>query len=134
MGTASFKGAFADIGHSRSLRHLRAALADAVRRHGVDELDAAAIRLSAPRRLTQEIARAVFECAGPDGEAQFAGIRYGSRLGDELANWALLERPGVAPSAPEVNSIAPEDPDLRRALAHLDLRLGSPATPSPPET
>ena len=48
---------FADVGHSRSLAFLRERLMDAVVEHGLDDLDAAAIRLSAPRRFTQLVGR-----------------------------------------------------------------------------
>src|ERR1039458_10187841 len=50
------------------------------------------------------------------------GIRYGSRLGDELMNWAIFE-----PNEPmdcEHEEIEPEDPDLVRVLADYALTLG----------
>lgn len=120
LGDARLRGEFADVGRSRSLRYLRAALSERLVEHGVADLDAAAVRLSAPRRLTQEVARSVFECAGAP---QFSGVRYRSRLGDDIVNWALFERSGAGVVDPSAARIERDDPDLLAALAHLDLRL-----------
>jgi hypothetical protein len=75
LGTAAAEGRFAAVGLSRSLAYLGERLADRALHHGIDELDAAAIRLSVPRAFTQEVSRLVFECADR-GEPQFAGIAY----------------------------------------------------------
>jgi hypothetical protein len=114
---------FADIGHSRSLAFLRERLMDAIVEHELEDLDAAAIRLSAPRRFTQLVGRLAFDCTDADGEPQFAGLRYGSRLGDELHDWALFERPGSALTASQHEPVDEDDPDLKLALERLGLRL-----------
>jgi hypothetical protein len=93
LGSARHDGGFVDLGSSDSLAYLRAALADRVVHYGLDDLDAGAIR-RAPRAFTQEISRYVFEHAREDAQP-VAGVRYGSRLGDEFVNWAIFE-----PSAP----------------------------------
>lgn len=53
------------------------------------------------------------------------GIHYRSRLGDELLNWALFERPDE--ERPVVNpmsrEISPNDPDLQAALRYLEIEL-----------
>jgi hypothetical protein len=128
IGTARVRGRFADLGASASLAWLRRALGSRLRAHGLRDLDAAAIRLSAPRRFTQEISRAVYEETLRGGRPRFAGIAYRSRLGDELRNWALFERAGGAlfTRTPEAAAIAADDPDLRAALALLSVRLGTP--------
>jgi hypothetical protein len=125
VGEAQPGGAFADVGHSRSLRLVRDRLGSRALAWGVEELDAAAIRLSAPRALTQAISRIVFDCSQEDGSPQFAGIRYRSRLGDEIDNWAVFERPGDPPPFARARSarIAADDPDLIAALEHLGLEL-----------
>lgn len=90
LGMATHPGAFVDLGHSDSLAHLRAALAARVLHHGLDDLDAGAIR-RARRAFTQEVSRYLFE-HGRDEEARaVAGVRYRSRLGDEFVNWAIFE-------------------------------------------
>jgi RES domain len=117
-------GVFAEIGHSRSLAYLRSQLAQLVAELGLEDLDGAAIRLSAPRAFTQQIGRLAYECVDPQGEPQFAGLRYGSRLGDELHNWALFERPAVELLERDHAPLRANDPDLVVALARLGLKLG----------
>jgi hypothetical protein len=89
MGTATIAGTYCDIGHSKSVQHLRDALAARVIHYGIDDLDAGDLRTRAPRRFTQEISRFVFTLADEHGVATFRGIKYVSRLGDELTNWAI---------------------------------------------
>jgi RES domain len=117
-GEATVGGSFVEIGHSESLAVLRSDLAARVIHYSLKDLDAAAIRLSAPRRFTQEISRYVQEQTGSSGP-KFAGISYLSRLGDELRLWAIFE-PTVAVTdllgAPRIKSISHDDPDFRRAL------------------
>jgi hypothetical protein len=91
FGTARHEGGFVDLGSSDSLAYLRAALADRVLHHGLDDLDAGAIR-RAPRAFTQEI----------------------SRLGDEFVNWAIFE-PTVA-SETSSDAIDPDDEALLAVL------------------
>jgi hypothetical protein len=59
----------------------------------------------------------------PEGQYRvlYAGIRYGSRLGDELSNWAIFE-----PNEPvdcEQEEIEPDDPDLVHVLEDYGLTL-----------
>ncbi len=61
--------------------------------YGIGDLDAAAIRLSAPRRFTQEISNHVYKLSAADGAPRFAGIEHESRFGDKYQNWAVFERP-----------------------------------------
>ena len=120
MGTATVVGGFADVGHSRSLEHLRTRLAARLIHYGFEDLDAATIRMSAPRRFTQEISRHVYECSHPDGERAYAGIRYASRLGDEVYNWAICEPADLVDT--QEGELSDEDPDLGQALARFGLR------------
>lgn len=126
LGDAEVTGDFVDVGHGASLAHLRSALASRVLHHGLDDLDAAAVRLSAPRRFTQEISRYVYDRSTPEGQRRFAGIAYRSRLGDEFQNWAIFEAPGSAvpwEGATGIAAIEPDDPDLIRALELLGVRM-----------
>lgn len=125
LGVAGINGEFVDVGQSRSLATLREALAARIVHYGLDDLDAAAVRLSAPRRFTQEISRYVYDQSTPEGQRRFAGIAYRSRLGDEFRNWAIFESPD-GPSwcvSPEMRPLEAEDPDLQEALERLDVRL-----------
>lgn len=54
VGEGSVAGTFADIGHAMSLAYLRRIFASRLIHYRVPDLDAAAIRSVAPRRLTQE--------------------------------------------------------------------------------
>ena len=124
-GEATVSGRFADVGTANSLATLRQALAGTAIRHGFSDVDGATIRLSAPRPFTQAVARFVYEWTDHDG--RFTGIRYLSRLGNELVNWAIFEPPTGENSPVEATSsadISSSDPDLTEALRLLDLRFG----------
>jgi hypothetical protein len=128
IGEASIAGTFADVGHSASLARIRRQLGVRLARYRLPDLDGSAIRLRAPRRLTQEISRWVYEQTAADGRRAFAGIAYLSRLGDELRNWAIFEPASarearVLPRDVRVHRIRADDPDLRRALELLGLEL-----------
>jgi hypothetical protein len=122
VGAARHGGGFVDLGHSDSLAHLREALAERVLHYGLDDLDAGDIRRRAPRRLTQEISRYVFEHGRDEQSVAVAGVRYLSRLGDELVNWAMFEpnEPSDATSEP----ISRDDDALRAVLERFQLRWG----------
>jgi len=121
IGEASVEGRFADIGHSESLAQIRRDLASRIVHYRLSDLDASTIRLSAPRRFTQEISRYVYEQTAASGRRAFDGISYLSRLGDEFRNWAIFE-PATEEAARSVagdtvvGEIHPDDPHLRRAL------------------
>jgi len=90
------------------------------------ELEAATIRLSAPRSFTQEISRYVYDRSTTQGQRSFAGIAYRSRLGDEFRNWAIFESsrsrlPWIG--EPETSTIEADDPDLLRALQLLGVQF-----------
>lgn len=121
IGEATVAGSFVDVGDTASLAMLRTTLAAHAIHHGLDEIDAATVRLRAPRGFTQQVSRYVYE------EASFAGIRYRSRLGDDILNWAIFEpAPDGASPLVEMTSAAIEadDSDLRAALDLLGLALG----------
>ena len=123
IGEATVAARCAQVGHSRSLAALRQQLSRLVVRYHLEDLDAAAIRLRAPRAFTQHVSRFIYQCTDQDGAPQFDGITYLSRFGDDLANVALFELPdghdlfADAASAP----ISLDDPDLQAAMAHHGL-------------
>lgn len=126
IGQATLTGVYADVGHARSLTHLRTVMAGRLIHHGILDLDAAAIRLGAPRRFTQEISNYIYKLSVPDATPRFAGIEYESRFGDNYQNWAIFERPGRDPiSDPIVRPILRDDPSLHAALAVLGLKLAT---------
>jgi hypothetical protein len=121
LGTATHPGAFVDLGHSDSLAHLRVALAARVLHHGLDDLDAGAIR-RAPRAFTQEVSRHLFEHGRDEDGWAVAGVRYRSRLGDEFINWAIFEpNPPVDDRSEAIDS---DDPALLSIFERFELRWG----------
>jgi hypothetical protein len=120
IGTGSHPGPFADIGHADSLAHLRVALAGRLLHHGLDDLDAGDIRKRAPRPFTQEISRYVFEHGRDDQGTHLVGIRYLSRLGDDIENWAIFE--GTMPEHITSAALTEEDADLATAMATFGLQ------------
>lgn len=121
VGQGTLDGVFADIGHSKSLSYMRSVLASRLVHYGLHDLDAATIRLSAPRSFTQEISRFVFECTDGAGGRAHMGLEYASRLGDEFDNWVVFE-PAV-PASSSSDDIPLDDPDFVAALERLDLEL-----------
>jgi hypothetical protein len=121
VGTATVVGQFADVGHSRSIEHLRSRLAARLIHYGLDDLDGATIRMTAPRAFTQEVSRLVYECSDAAGDPAYGGIRYLSRLGDDIHNWAIFE-PAKFSDANE-HELNADDPDLREVLTRFSLRL-----------
>jgi hypothetical protein len=121
IGEATVEGRFVDVGDTSSLATLRTALAASAIHHGLDDIDAATIRLHTPRAFTQQVSRFVYE------QGSFAGIRYRSRLGDNVLNWAVFESSpdGQDPLVATTSvAVAADDPDLRAALELLGLTLG----------
>lgn len=131
-GSALVTGVFADVGHSRSLAYLRSAAAPLLIRYRITDLDGAAIRLSAPREFTQHLSRLIYHCVSGQGTPQFDGTRYLSRLGDDIGNWALFERPDQEALAVPLGQepIDADVPDFREALRRhrLELEGGETAT------
>jgi hypothetical protein len=116
-------GRFADIGHSQSLAALNHDLAAEIVRHGLNEIDGAAIRQKAPRTLTRAISRHVYEHATND-DRLFAGIFYESRHGNDLHNYALFENGGRWDfEAVSDRSLSRDDPHLRQAMKMLEITI-----------
>ena len=123
VGQATVSARCAQVGHSRSLACLRRELAALVVRYQLEDLDGSAIRMRAPRAFTQHVSRFVYQCTDEDGTAQFHGIDYLSRFGDDLDNVALFELPdGDEPlAAGTAAPISLDDPALRDAMQHHGL-------------
>lgn len=125
LGEATAQGRFADIGAARSIATLRTELAARAIHHGLAEIDAATVRRCAPRGFTQDASRLAYEWRDEDGS--LAGIRYGSRLGDEFVNWAIFEPASEAESPfrdASSSAFDADDHDLAAALWLLGLQLG----------
>lgn len=120
------RGFFVVVGAATTIATLRHDLAARVVHHRLPDLDAAAIRLSAPRAFTQEISSYI-EAQRDENEQPYAGIYYLSKLGDDTENWAIFEQQSMAGASPvlsvEREIIDPGDEDLSEALGILQLTL-----------
>ncbi len=121
VGRAVLSGDYADVGHHQSLAELRAALAAQAVHHGLHDLDAATIRLTAPRALTQAISRYVFSQT-INGHRRWNGLTYLSKHGDNLRNWAIFEP--ADPDIIDITNFTNQDPGLNAALTLHNLQLG----------
>lgn len=118
------KGIFADVAASDSLGILNRQMAAVLIEFNFSELDAATLRLKAPRDFTQRVSRFVFEASTKTGDP-FSGIYYRSRLGDDIENFALFEGPGRWILANEAKQpIELDDLDLIEALRILGIAIG----------
>lgn len=97
-------------------------MAGRILHHGLDDLDAADLRRRAPRAFTQDLSRYIFEHGADADGVSLVGVRYLSRLGDDIENWAIFE--GTEPSDTTSAPATGDDVDLAAALTKLDLTLG----------
>jgi hypothetical protein len=115
IGSANVHGHFAIIGASHWIMTLRRALAPLLVDLGLADFDASVLQLSAPRRLTQSVSAVVYRQG-------FHGIRYLSKHGHEMENWAAFEPANLTEAT--ARPIERDDPDLLEAFRLLDLALG----------
>jgi hypothetical protein len=115
MGSATAHGTFVDIGASEWIATLRRTLAPLLIKLGIPDFDASVLQRSGPRLLTQNVSEVVYR----EG---FDGIRYLSKYGHDIENWALFEPAEL--TGITKNSIQPHDPDLREALRMFHLAIG----------
>ncbi len=116
LGSATHYGTYADMYGSEWIAILRRDLAADCARLGVAELNAGVLRQSGLRDLTQRASRLVYNSA-------FDGVRYLSRFGLHICNWALFEPFNIDPIAAAPLDL--NDPDLQEALAIHHLQLGT---------
>ena len=110
MGSGSFDvghDRFAEICSSQWITRLRHVLQPHLHGLGLQSFDLSSLLLSEPRRLTQLASRAVYDTG-------IRIIRYPSKFGIELENWAFLDSVPVADQA--VQDVRVDDPDLHAAL------------------
>ncbi len=115
MGSANAEGKFADIGASQWIETLRRALAPLMSSLGIADFDASVLQSSGSRLLTQHASSFLYRQG-------FNGIRYLSKYGHDIENWALFEPADLTSRA--VSHIEPDDPDLLAALRIFNLLLG----------
>ncbi len=117
MGSAWLQGSFAEVCNGAWIGRLRPLMATECLRYGMPDFDESVI-LGPNRTLTQRISRLIYE-----DPARFDGIRYPSRHGQDIENWALFE-PFRQITAQQSVPISRFDPDLLVAMELFNLRLG----------
>ena len=113
---------FVDVDTAQTLQVLRSVLASVATSLGVSDIDLGAIA-GPNRRLTQEVARYIYEQRDPTGEPLYAGIRYLSRLNPEWELWAIFADRIEHSPRDVTESIRADDPDLLKAASLLELRI-----------
>ncbi|QMU21486.1 RES domain-containing protein [Gordonia rubripertincta] len=124
VGTGSLTGEFVLIGDMETISDLRKRFRGLALTLGLDDLDAAAIRIARPRALTQTIAAYLYQLATPAGRP-VTGIEFSSRHADNCRLWAVFERDAdtdltIVPT-PMNEPVDPFDPDLVEAMRLLDV-------------
>ena len=87
LAQAELEGAYVDVQHAKSIAVLRPIFYGLATSLGFPDLDGAAIRISEPRELTQQISRFLWEQTPNDG------VLFESRFGNRLKLYAIFERP-----------------------------------------
>ena len=113
LGSAQCAADFADIGSAKWLARIRRKLAPVLAGLGFAEFDAAALHRSEPRRLTQMVSRLAFNAGA-------GGVRYLSKFGSDVENWAIFEPFDLKDTTAEALRLG--DPDLQAALRIHGLR------------
>lgn len=114
---------FFDLATPASHQYLRAALTPSVTALGLGDLDFGAV-VGPHRKLTQAIARHVYELRDNEDMPLFAGLRYLSRLNPEWECWAVFADRMIHTPLSTV-TIAPGNPDLLAVCDIYGLRLES---------
>jgi hypothetical protein len=121
VAAAEMSGVFALPSHHETLPTLRQRFVNVAKGFGLDDVDAAAVRDSRPRALTQAIAAWIYTLSTADG-IPLTGIQFQSRHGDALRLWAIYERAGSGQSPPEIrhrslpSTVQRDDPALVEAM------------------
>jgi len=112
---------FVDVAHPDTLAEMRATFARLAVDRGHRDIDVSTVT-SGDRRLTQRIARAVYERPDATGVPIYSGIRYLSRHGATWECWALFADRLVGEQLP-VQAVRADDVGLIAAARHLGLMI-----------
>ncbi|WP_045536211.1 RES domain-containing protein [Gordonia sihwensis] len=119
VGSARLCGTYALPSAAESLSQLRSRFLDRAKALGFVDVDAAAMRQSEPRTLTQEVSAWIYTLAV--GTTGVDGVEFNSRHDDQATLWAIYERPPAASSTPHLTEhtgrpVDWEDTDLEAAM------------------
>jgi hypothetical protein len=112
---------FVDVAHPDTLAEMRMHLAVLAVELGHQDVDRSTIT-SGDRRLTQRVARSIYDRTDNAGQPTFAGLRYVSRHGAPWECWALFADRLVGDRLP-VQPVRVDDRGLITAARHLGLTI-----------
>ena len=115
MGSALAHADCADIYLSEWIDRLRVKFLPHLAEFGIRDLDTSTLHASSPRKLTQIISRIVYE-------ERLNGIKYRSKFGYDIENWAFFEP--VTLESKVIEDLKLDDLDLVRALQLHHLVVG----------
>jgi hypothetical protein len=116
MGSALVHADCADIYLSQWIDRLRIKFLPHLTEFGLPDLDASVLHTSSPRKLTQLIPRIVYE-------ERLSGIKYRSKFGYDIENWAFFEP--ITLESKVTEDLKVDDIDLSRALQLHHLVIGN---------
>lgn len=96
-GTASLSGSYVNVRAAATVAVLRPTYLELALTLGFDDFDAAALKRAYPRDLTHTITVHLYQETDAHLNPAYDGVYFGSRHGDDLALWAIFERPGDDP-------------------------------------
>jgi hypothetical protein len=120
IATGTLTGTFCAVTASGTMSSLYSHFIGLALSLGLLDFDAAALKDSRPRRLTQSVATWLYENTDIDG------VSFNSRHGDDLTLWAIFERPQdgsvtACITEAEHHSFTGAEPELMHASRLLDL-------------
>ncbi|WEK61246.1 MAG: RES domain-containing protein [Candidatus Microbacterium colombiense] len=121
IGVASLGGAYVDVRAAATVAALRPQHLKFALSLGFDDFDAAALKRAHPRALTHRLTVDFYAMTNDDGTPTVDGVHFGSRHGDDIALWAICERPGDNPSSMHLGNVGTrlvreDDDELLRAM------------------
>lgn len=122
IGCAEVRGKFAEIYTGGWVGHLRSRLSPVCEKLGLGEFDLSVPMQARERIVTQQVSGIVHDLAN------YAGICYASRFGEDMRNWALFEDAWRIDRV-WTRPVSPSDPELAEALKILRLDVPHVAHP-----
>lgn len=113
---------FADLEDPRAATLLRRELVPLLAGLGLHDLDFSDL-MGRERRVTQNVARCVYQAADGAGAPVFDGIRYVSRLNPGWELWTIFADRMVHEPEDLYQTISKDDPHLRTAADILDIAI-----------
>jgi hypothetical protein len=120
--SATLTGQFCNITSMATIAGLRPRFMSMAKAKEYEDFDAATLKDKRARPITQAVSKYIWSTG------DFHGIRFNSRLGDDISLWAIYERPdeltGVSPqiSGIEMHPLTPEDPAIEEVFELFNLR------------